>query len=648
MCGIVGIAVQTGAKASFDSRAILRVAERLAHRGPDSAGAWEVPGFCFAHRRLAVIDTSPAGAQPMGLWELDSGALLTAPLVGPAARSDLGTPRFVLAYNGELYNDAPLRTRLARRGARFTGACDAETLLHAWAAWGTQALAHVRGMFAFAIADTRQRTLTLVRDPLGVKPLFYARTSRELMFASEPRSILDHPEIIAAPNARMVSAYLTTIWTTLAGETMFQGVRALGPGQMLVVDLAGSGAPPAARELTWWRGPAVAPEAAVDPAEALASVREALRRSVHEQMRADVPVCALLSGGLDSTIVAALARDHSPTLRTYAAGAPVPEDCASLPQSDLCFARRAAEHLGVAHDQAHVTRDSFRAAWPGLIDRLALPLSTPNQVAIHDVAARLRADGCIVTLSGEGADELFAGYDRVIDAARRHAADPHASSPGPALFLLAENAWTPLDFKHGVLSERAFESTEHDRWLRDQYENELALAREEAGSDGIEAQLRMVRRINLTGLLQRLDTSTMLAGVEGRTPFADADVALAAERLPLSLKYAPEPAAEPAAAAATAAAPAALLAAPPRTKLILRRAFEDRVPRFVLDRPKASFPLPFQAWVADHAAVLRTSNIAREFFSDAAIHAVTAEPARLWRLAWPMINIAYWGRSMGW
>lgn len=640
MCGILGIAAGSGGGGgggggetpSLNDRQLARLRDLLSHRGPDSAGLWRSRHVALAHRRLIVIDPSPAAAQPF--------------LSDPDLVS--GGPRFALVYNGELYNDLELRRELTSLGARFRTQSDTETILRAFEQWGTDALTRVRGIFALALHDSKLQTLTLARDPLGVKPLYYFKGLRELMFASEPAPLLRHPDAVVAPNPRMVSAYLTTIRTTLGGETLFQGIHALPPGHMLQCDLSAGGrndGPPPTRLVEYWRGPRTSHTLNHD--EALDQVRAALEDSITRQLRSDVPLCSLLSGGLDSTIITAVAARRLAALRTYAAGAPTPADCREHPADcDLDFARRAAESLGTAHAEAHITRELFNERWPWMIQRMGVPLSTPNEVAIHEVARRLRADGCIVTLSGEGADELFAGYDQVLDAAARYRSDP-SDARTAAAFELASNAWIPPDFKPGILSPRAWRAAGEDRWLSATYESEFTRAAAETGNDGLDAHLRFHRRINLTGLLQRLDSATMLAGVEGRTPFADHEVARLAESLPLAFKYEHDEW-----ASATAGAPAlrgqSALATLPRTKLILREAFAEIVPAAILERPKASFPLPFQSWVQDHAGVLRESAFARELFSDAAIGAVTQQPGKLWRLAWPMINLAYWGRAMGW
>jgi asparagine synthase (glutamine-hydrolysing) len=596
MCGILGLAGPN----LPDDHTVAALRDLMSRRGPDGTGLWRAPGIVLAHRRLAVIDPTPAGAQPMALP--DGSALI---------------------YNGELYNDADLRVSLASEGVRFATSCDTETILHALRRWGDLALLRLRGMFALAFFDAPRRRLTLARDPLGIKPLYYrlgpVGATPQLIFASEPRAILAHPGITARPDMVTVSGYLTTIRTTLGDRTLFDGIRTLRPGEVLTFDLSDAEPRFLARERI-----SVATAARGSGCSAV-SVRAALEDSIHRHLRSDVPTCCLLSGGLDSSIIAAVARRRDPALHTYCSGAPASTPIDGVPQSeDFVSARLVAVHLDTRHAEAPVTRELFARRWPEMVNDLGLPLSTPNEVAIHQVARRIRADGRIVTLSGEGADELFGGYDRPLaDAAAFIAGDPDDAAS--ARFLLDSAAWMPIDAKPAILGPAIWRALEGDAALADTYRQEFAEASAERDdADPLQSHLRFHRRVNLTGLLARLDTATMLAGVEGRTPFADVAVAALAESLPMRDKFTPGP--------------------PARTKIVLRDAFAPDLPSEVASRPKASFPLPFQEWIQDNAAELNQSAFAREVFTQAAIAAIAARPRELWRFAWPMINIALWGR----
>jgi asparagine synthase (glutamine-hydrolysing) len=611
MCGFVGIATAGGAPHALSMERLRRLRDDLAHRGPDDSGEWGNQDVLLAHARLAVIDPGPAGHQPMHT---------------PPER-DTGEPRFTGVYNGMLYNDAELRSELAARGVTCRVACDTETVVRSFAALGTESFWRLRGMFAAAFYDARERAVTLVRDPLGIKPLYYAVADNQLIFASEPHVVARHPAVGTRINRRMVSAYLTTIRTVLGEETLYEGVRALRPGHYAVWRCAEADG--GLEVHRWWGGARAERESLpAEQRERLTNrVRTTVADSVARHLRADVPTCALLSGGLDSSIIVSQAVRWHDRLRTYAAGPPDIE-----PGTDLDHAARVAEHFGTRHAVATIDRERFSRDWPDMIARQKLPLSTPNEVAIHAVASRLREDGCKVTLSGEGADELFGGYDQPLLAARRfHRA--HAVHEHPGVFELTNAAWIPSESKGGLLRPDVWAELDDDAWLRHVYETEFDEAVDEAGEnasvDRLQAHLRFQRRINLTGLLQRLDSATMLASVEGRTPIADVAVASLAESLPMTLKFQASDDAETV-----------------RTKVALREAFRPVLPEHVVERPKASFPLPFTRWMDGHEDIVRHSWLLREVLTGPAIEAIARTPNRAWNAAWPVINLAYWGEAL--
>jgi len=620
MCGIVGVVATRGRVPSVDRHALTRMRDRLAHRGPDDAGLWRQGQFALGHRRLAVLDPTRAGHQPM----LAQGE------------------RFALVYNGELYNDRELRGELESLGVRFTSACDAETLLHALIRWGEDAIDRLRGMYAFAFCDAARHRLILGRDPLGIKPLYWWMGSvgggHEMALASEIPALLEHPSIRPRANPRVISSYLTTIRTTLGRETLYDGIATLRAGEWLDVDLS-EPTPRMIAHDAWDRA-----RASSDPApdsEPEPRVRSLVDDSVLRHLRADVPVCALLSGGLDSTIITSSALSQGAPLATYASGAAAAEaePSGSDEGTDLAWAARVAETLGLPHAQVPISRDAFALAWPEMIARLGVPLSTPNEVAIHALSRRLRRDGHVVALSGEGADELFAGYDGPMRQALEFV---ESGGVDGGLFTLDAHAWVARRSKPGVLSPWCWQAAGEDETLVSAYRSEFNALRSRADTDDpIAAHLAMQRRINLAGLLQRLDTATMLAGVEGRTPLADFDIARLAESLPVACKYrVAEPIEVGGLRLVGERHPRA------ETKAVLRAAFADRVPRDVRDRAKASFPLPFQEWVADHAAALSRSEFACAIFTPQARSEVARRPHELWPLAWPMVNLALWGERV--
>ncbi|MFG0258172.1 MAG: asparagine synthase (glutamine-hydrolyzing) [Phycisphaerales bacterium JB043] len=604
MCGILSIIAPAGRPISTDEHTLIRMRDRLEHRGPDDAGLWAHEGVAMAHRRLSVIDPTPDGHQPM---------------LSPDGR-------YALVYNGELYNDEALRDELEREGARFQTSCDTETVLLTLAQWGEDALTRFRGMFALCFWDTRTRQMLAARDPLGIKPLYHARVGSELVLASEIPAILEHPGLTASPNMRMVSAYLTTIRTVLGDETLFEGVHALEPGQLMRAHASGDSV---RVELAFYSRTTAVGEYLPEE-EASRRAQGVIEDSVIAHMRSDVPLCALLSGGLDSAITCSIAREHHPSLRTYCAGAP------GEPDDDLTWASRVSDELGTEHDEALVDQELFASTWPEMVARMGVPLSTPNEVAIYAVASRLREDGCVVTLSGEGADELFAGYEAPMDSAWQFVASDPASEVG-GLFQLDSNAWISRDLKSRLLREDVWHELDNDAWLLEWYTRCFQECCADVGQESgpWRPHLRLHQRVNLVGLLQRLDGATMLASVEGRTPLADRVVMDFANTLSDGHLYMPSSDEEGSVALLTSS----------RTKRVLRRAFATRLPDGVAQRPKSSFPLPFAQWLPDCAHAMERNGLLELLLIPEAIDAITADPQANWMCAWPVMNLALWGRA---
>ncbi len=597
MCGIAAV-LNLDAQSSPVSRELIeQMRDRLTHRGPDDSGIWESPLGSIGHTRLSVIDPTPAGHQPM--QSLDG--------------------RYVLSYNGELYNDHDLRSQLATLGVVFQTNCDTETLLHALITWKDAAIDKLRGMFAFVFIDTHEHKAILARDPMGIKPLYHAtvntQSGRQLIAASEIPAILQHPDIARKPDPITLSAYLSSIRTTLGHRTMFEGISTLTPGQWLTVDLKD---PQETISDNWWNHAHTVPTQ---------GIRQTIDDSIHRHLRTDVPMCTLLSGGVDSAITTLMTKRSVEKLHTYCAGAKVEGF-----SDDFAFADQLASELGTDHTEVEITEDSFVQRWEWMIKQLGVPLSTPNEVAIFEVATVLREQGHIVAISGEGADELFGGYAPIMQQASEHIDSLKGDADiNGGLFHLNSNAWISDELKPGVLRESWYIAANADADLKAHYKSVFHQMRDGyENEDPMQVHLRFQRRMNLPNLLQRLDTSTMLAGVEGRTPYADIEVAIAAESLAMHQKY----------------VSATKQGAEDQTKIALRNAFKGELPDEIVNRPKASFPLPFQHWMGSLTDRLFESKIAREFFSEQALGIVCARPANYWHMAWPMINLMLWGEAM--
>ena len=372
MCGIAGIVHTDGRQ--VDASALQRMANAMTHRGPDGRGIWLDGGAGFAHRRLAIIDLQ-GGRQPM--ISGDSGCVLT--------------------FNGEIYNYRELRRTLAAEGLHFLEQSDTEVVLRAYERWGEQCVDHFRGMFAFAVWDPRARRLFAARDRLGIKPLYYRWQRRTLTFASELKAILagdpsDRPQLDPCSFDR----YLRLQYVP-APHTMVAGVRQLLPGCTL--SLAADDPEPLERR--FWQA-----HARVDDRATTAALHDRLSAVVQSHMVADVPVGALLSGGVDSSLVVAhMVRAASTAVHTFSVGF----DDARLDERSA--ARQVAEHLGTVHHEQLVTDADAAEALPRIVAAMDEPLADYAALPTY-LIARFAARHVKVVLTGEGADELFAGYRR--------------------------------------------------------------------------------------------------------------------------------------------------------------------------------------------------------------------------------------------
>jgi len=383
MCGISGALVLNGAGEPLSESLLAALNAPLGHRGPDGSGVWLAPDrrVGFAHRRLAIVDLSPAGAQPM---------------------SDAAGEIWV-TYNGEIYNHAALRRELEARGHRFRSHhCDTEVIIHAYREWGIDCLARFRGMFAFGLWDARQKRLWLVRDRIGVKPLYYAVHRGRLVFASEIKAILANPDQPRAIDEDAFFHYLSFL-TTPAPTTLFKGVKKLPGGSMLLVEPGGR-----IEERRYWDAITAAKPVAGSDDSIAEQVLAELRTSVRLRKVSDVPVGVFLSGGVDSSTNAALfSEGEERPVKTFTVG--YDQDYGSY-QNELHHARSAAEFVGAEHHEIKLSAQDFMDFLPRMAELQDEPIADPVCVPLYYVSKLAREQGVIVVQVGEGADELFWGY----------------------------------------------------------------------------------------------------------------------------------------------------------------------------------------------------------------------------------------------
>ena len=390
MCGICGI-VAFSDQFATDHETVARMRDTLAHRGPDDAGAIAPVGerVALGHRRLAIVDLSPAGHQPMS--NEDGSVWIT--------------------YNGEVYNHDALRAELQAKGHTFRSRTDTEAIVHLYEEEGPDCVRRLEGMFALAIWDSRRRQLLLARDRIGVKPLYYAHRPGGIVFGSEVKALLEHPAIGRDLDETAFYDYLTYAFTP-PPATMYRGISKLAPAERLVVRANGE----IERSLYWtpFSGAARAEVAAMSEAEMVDRLRDLLRESIRKRMMSDVPFGVFLSGGVDSSAnVALMAELVDRPVRTFATA---PKDHSRY--DERSYAQLIAERFGTDHHEVLVDEGDMLDFLPRMIHHQDEPTADPTSIPQHFVAQLAREHGTIVVQCGEGSDELFHGYKGYADHRR--------------------------------------------------------------------------------------------------------------------------------------------------------------------------------------------------------------------------------------
>jgi len=622
MCGICGM--YPFASGEPAGAAVLgRMLASIQHRGPDDEGTHLDADVGLGSRRLSIIDLA-GGRQP--IYSEDGN--------------------IAVVFNGEIYNYRELRSRLQRRGHTLATNSDTEVIVHLYEDAGDDCVRELRGMFAFALWDARRKRLLLARDRLGIKPLYYARRGGQLVFGSEIKALLQHPAVDARPNLESLGHFLSLKYVP-APQTMFQGVEALPPGALLVCDANGP------RVRPYWQlsfsGPANGHRSEASYAEELASL---LRESVERHLVSDVPFGAFLSGGIDSSAIVALMSEFlNAPVKTFSVGF----DGEGAAVSELPYARVVARHYATEHHEILLRGEDLAAQAEKIVWHLDQPIADPAALANYMVAELARRHVKMV-LTGEGGDELFAGY-------ARHAGDklaplfgrvprpvkaaalavtsrlPGLHRPKLALYALCQPTetsrlvnWFPLfnpEMKTALLTDEARiglngSSAEHvfaDR-----------LARTDA-ADPLSRMLFLDTTLWLPDdLLARGDKTSMAASIEARVPLLDHKLVEFAAALPPHLKV-------------------RRLA----RKYLLKQVSRAWLPSQIIRRKKQGFPIPLSAWFRHEARpfvrdVLSPAAVRRRgLFNPHAIQALLDRNERgdfeCGEWLWALVNVELWYRQ---
>jgi asparagine synthase (glutamine-hydrolysing) len=626
MCGIAGF---FSADRVVNRDLVRSMTDRIAHRGPNDSGIYCDDFVALGFRRLSIIDVAH-GHQPM---PNEDG-------------------RLQIVYNGEIFNHADLRPALEAAGHFYRTHCDTETIVHAFEQYGEDCVTRFRGMFAFAIWDKQARTLFCARDRLGIKPFYYWTDGVTFVFGSEIKALLVHPFVRAQFDDNGLAEYLA--FGYLSGEqTMFRGIRKLMPGHTMKVELSPS-RQLAVSQKQYWDVPApAAPDPARDDQSWITECRQRVEETVRMRLMSDVPLGMFLSGGIDSSTIGALMKRmvSGQKIKTFSVGYREAE------YSELGFARELAAQIDTDHHEVTVGMEEFFNKLPLLIWHEDEPVVWPSSVSLYFVS-QLAAQEVTVVLTGEGADELFAGYGRYqYYAMNERYAGLYGKVPeflrNRIRSLIAGSSLLPADLRRKaqhtfVGRELVFESLfldnfysafsaddqqgliKHASSARNAYAAYLGYRDKRSTADPLTRLLYADQKTYLVELLMKQDQMSMACSIESRVPFLDHPLVEFAAQVPAHLKIRDG-----------------------KGKYILRKAVEDLLPPATLARKKMGFPTPLKNWLLDprahplYAKLLEPHGFLSSYLDMSRVktlieqhrsHQIDATD-RIWRL----LNLQYWG-----
>ncbi len=556
MCGIAGLYCQDATCRGVHEGLVNGMCDIQAHRGPDDRGVTSLRPVCLGARRLSIIDLSPAGHMPM---------------------SD-DTGRWWITYNGEVYNFPELRNDLERKGHSFRSRTDTEVVLHSFMEWGEQCIDRFVGMFAFAVYDREEEKLVLARDRYGIKPLYYVQSGGHVLFASEIKALTDALDRPSMDSRRLMEWFLYRDIDSRRPETLVHGVRSVLPGRMVTITGEGIASRQVYDFVSYVSKQEFDRFVGARREEVIDEVDQTLCEATRLRLVSDVPVGTLLSGGLDSSLITAIAARSRRDLTAFHVSVAGFQDL-----DEKRYAQELAESLNLEMVTFDLTGEAFRRGLVRASYYSDLPLSHPNSVAYMLISQVAREHGVVVLLSGEGADELFGGY--AWNYRRRWL----FARLAPLLELMPERAWGALALftyaRMGMpIYTRAFQDLlpptislvdryERAGWLAE-CEDAYSFVPGAANRNVLGAMLADLDGF-LSPLLQRLDRMWMMASVECRVPFLDHRLVHKAINFPLTYRVGAR-----------------------SGKWILKQVATRYVPRRLVHRRKAGFPLPFREYLA--------------------------------------------------
>ena len=628
MCGIAGV-LEFQRDTRANATALRAMCHAITHRGPDDDGFYTDGPLGIGMRRLSIVDVA-GGHQPIS--------------------NETGT--LWIVFNGEIYNHLALREQLVARGHRYTTHSDTETIIHLFEEYGADCVQHLRGMFAFAIWNRDTKTLFIARDRLGIKPLYYQLTPERLLFGSEIKALLAHGGIRPGFNRAALPEYLA--FGYLSGEESFyQGILKLPPGHTMTIALDGH---PDIRQ--YWDLDASKPHESRDENYYVQSYRELLEGAVQSHLMSDVPLGVFLSGGVDSSAVAALmTKLRREPVETFSVG------YTEQKYSELPFARTVSDHIHSRHHEVLMSEEDFFGALPHLIWHEDEPIVWPSSVSLYFVA-RLARERVTVVLTGEGADETLAGYTRYAFTLKNAAMDRAYRSMVPGFlrsglrntvatssmlgatlrrklehtFLAKDgNSWASFYFDNFF---SAFSAAEQNGLLTAEFAQEFAPTTayknvlgywDRSSGEILQRLLYTDIKTYLVELLMKQDNMSMAASIESRVPFLDHVLVEFATRIPREVQIQG-------------------LAG----KRILKKAVADLLPHSILYRQKLGFPTPWSGWLTGprlqsiREMLLEPRSLDRGYFRREAIVKLFDEhPAHLrdhYDRIWRLLNLEWWHR----